>query len=151
MKRLFFLYILLGLWIVALGDEHKYVSPTPICKSDGEILVALSGDKLPFTFETVGSSVDNTDIKAVCIAPLDKPNTQIGAFFIDINDAYLAIQALCNSKGCIDSIFFIASEPLIVKINLWSRFCLSESGHGYHGENKYEKKPFHGANITING
>ena len=143
MKKLFLLYILLGLWIVALGDEHKYVSPTPVGELDSVIFLTFFCNKLPFT--VLGRMVDHADIEIVNLAPFDKPHTHIGNF-IGSNDTYLAINASLDSFQNVGTIIRNDSNSLVFGMELRTR--LSKSGYGHQGESKYEKKPLHGANIT---
>lgn len=148
MKTLLFsLYILLCQWVVTLGDKYGNVGiENVISNADSEVFLALAGDKLPFAFETVWSSIDYTDITHMPLARFDKTNIQIRTSLL--NDTHFTVKALCDGIRNVDPIYSVAGEPIKFKVNFGPRSGLGEAGHSYQCESKYEKQPFHGANIT---
>ncbi len=141
------LYIFLSLWIIAGTDIHENISLERPGETNGVVLLAFLGDKLPFT--VLGCMVDHVDTEIMHMTLFDKPYTHIGTLLVPVNDTHLAIDASrfrnreVGSMGCLNGDGLVGSMVNVI--------VLSEAGHSYQSESKYEKQPFHGANITING
>lgn len=144
MKKLFLLYVLLGLRVVTFSDEHEHIGPLPISESDGVILLSFLGDKLPLA--VFGSMVDHLDIKIMSVSPIDKPNAHIGMFFFHIDYAHLAINAPRNGTRDVGSIIGNNSNGLVLKME--HRSVLGEANYRRQYNGQYEKNPLHATNIT---
>ena len=147
MKTLFLLLYLLCQWVVSFGDENSNIGGKNIGDADGKVLIALTGDKLPLAI--LGGTIDYTNVKIVYFAPSDETHLKIGPSLGD--DAHLAVDAPLLGQGITYPIHLIVGERVVFKVDYRVRLGLPESGHSYHSENKYEKHPFHAANIAING
>ena len=147
MKKLFLLHIFLCLWIVAFSDKHEHVSPTPVGEFNSVIFLSFLGNKLPFA--VLGCTIDHTDVEIVNFAPFYEPNTHIGNL-IWSNDTHLSKDASLDSFQNVGTVIRNDSNGLVFGME-YGIPVLSKAGHSYQGESKYEKQPFHGANITKNG
>ncbi len=145
MKKLFFLYVLLGLWVVSFGNEHEHVGPLPISESDGVVLLTFLGDKLPLTF--LWSMVDHPDIEVMSMPPVDEPNAYIGTLLVYVNNTNFAINTLCDGPGKVGPIVSDDGNSLVLKMEhgpiLGEIVCRCPQN-----DNEYKKHPFHDANIT---
>lgn len=141
---LFLLHILLCQWVVTLNDTNRKVGIEKVSDTNGEILLTLTGDKLPFALARIMVNYPNTAVSPLVLS--DKTNVKIWTTFCD--NTHFAIKASCDRKRSVDPVFSVAREPIKFKVNLGPRSGLGEARHGYQGEKKYEKQPFHGANIT---
>ena len=139
------LYILFGLWVVALGDENKHISPTPVGEFDGVVLFAFPGHKLPLAL--LGGAVDHADIEVVSLSPVAEPHAQVGMLHGVGNDAHLAINTPRDGSRNIGSVIRDDGYGLVLEME--HRSVLSEAGHGHREEGDYKEQPFHAANIAI--
>lgn len=149
MKMLFLLlHMLLCQWVVAFDNTDGNVGIENVGDADGKVFLAFASDKLPFTFETIWGPVNHTYAAFSCISLSDKTNIKIGATFG--NDAHFPVKTPGDREGSVDTIFLVAGEPVVLKVNLCPWPCLSNPGHGQRDKSKYEKQPFHAAKIEKN-
>ena len=148
MKRLFLLYILFCQRVVALDNANRNIGIENVGNADREVLFALSSDKLPFAFESVGLMVDYTHTAFSGFVLPYETNVKIGTTLSDYT--HLTVKTPSDGQRSVDPIFPVTSEPIKLKVNLCPRTCLGEARHSYQGEYKYEKHPFHAAKITNN-
>lgn len=146
MKTLFLLYMFLCLWVVALGNKHENIGLERPGKTDGVVLLTLSGDKLPFPI--LGGVVDHTDVEVVSLAPFDKPDTHIRAFLSRVDNAHLPVNAPRNRGRKVCPVYGLNGDGFISGIV--GGKVLPEAGHGQYHEQEYGKQPFHAANIAKN-
>lgn len=140
--RLFLLYCLLGLGIVAGNDKYGNI-PVVFDDSDGEVLISLSGDPMPLIFRN--SIFDDAYIKFVRLAVVDNTNTKVFRLFRVGNDSYITPKTLCViSMPVYSSTVFDCKTP-VVNVNF--RPILSETGTNRQEKCEYDGKPFHAANI----
>ena len=148
MKTLFLLlHLLLCQWVVAFDDANRNVGIENVGDADGEVLFALTGDKLPLAIEAVGLTIDHTDAAFSGLVLPDETNIKVGAAFFD--DTNLAVKTTSNREGSVYSILPVTGEPVVLEVNLRPWPGLSEAGHGHREEGDYEEQPFHAANIAI--
>lgn len=145
MKSLFFLYILLGLWIVSLGNKYEHIGPFPIGESDGVVLLTLLGDELPLTL--LGCMIDYTDVEVVNLASFNEPHTNIGDL-VRPDDTHLAVDTSCDTTGNVSPIVSDNGDGLVLKME--HRSVLGEAIYRRQYNDQYEKHPFHAAKIAKN-
>ena len=90
--------------------------------------------------------ISTADVEIVNFAPFYEPHTHIGNL-IWSNDTHLAKDASLDSFQNVGTVIRNDSNGLVFGMEHGIP-VLSKARHGYQGKSKYEKQPFHGANIT---
>ena len=146
MKTLFLLLnILFGLWVIAFSNEHEHIGIEPISETNGVVLFALPGHKLPLTF--LGSTVDHTDIEVVSLAPVTEPHAHIGVL-VRADDTHFPINTPCDTRRNIGPVVCHDGDGLVLKMEHGA--VLGEAEDRRPHQSRYKKQPLHAAKIAKN-